>query len=58
MSENMLTRKGVGKALMSQVIKEMKERDLHTVYAYVRRDNKVNNSKYSPGNIEKLKSLF
>ena len=37
----MLTRKGVGKALMSQVMKEMKVRDLHTVYAYVRRDNKV-----------------
>ena len=34
----MLTRKGVGKALMSQV---MKVRDLHTVYTYVRRDNKV-----------------
>ena len=37
----MLTRKGVGKALMSQVMKVMKVRDLHTVYTYVRRDNKV-----------------
>ena len=37
----MLTRKGVGKALMSQVMREMMERDLHSVYAYVRRDNKV-----------------
>jgi ribosomal protein S18 acetylase RimI-like enzyme len=31
----------VGKALMAQVMKEAMARDLHSVYAYVRRDNKV-----------------
>ena len=34
-------RKGVGKALMTQVMKEAVVRDLHSVYAYVRVDNKV-----------------
>ena len=36
-----VVRKGVGKALMAQVMKEAMVRDLHSVYAYVRGDNKV-----------------
>merc|ERR1712106_19447 len=34
-------RKGVGKAMMGQVMKEAMARDMDSVYAYVRRDNKA-----------------
>ena len=36
-----ISRKGVGKALLSKVFKEAESRDIHNVYTFVRVDNKV-----------------